>query len=124
MAKSPRKCEFHPCVVFSTRALLRDGLHIKCEFAVSSNNKDQIRDLLFIDSSIQLRDLLLLNYLNQKVISDINTLDGSTLGDSLITSNQVDYMPSVLIPAEAVENDQEHLVAIRSVVHVISLGTL
>ena len=113
MAKSPRKCEFHPCVVFSTRALLRDGLHIKCEFAVSSNNKDQIRDLLFIDSSIQLRDLLLLNYLNQKVISDINTLDGSTLGDSLITSHQVDYMPSVLIPAEAVENDQEHLVAIR-----------
>ena len=124
MAKSPRKCEFHPCVVFSTRALLRDGLHIKCEFAVSSNNKDQIRDLLFIDSFIQLRDLLLLNYLNQKVISDINTLDGSTLGDSLITSHQVDYMPSMLIPAEAVENDQEHLVAIRSVVHVISLGTL
>ena len=58
------------------------------------------------------------------MITDINTLDGSTLGDSLITSYQVDYMPSVLIPAEAVENDQEHLVAIRSVVHVISLGTL
>ena len=113
MAKSPRKCEFHPCVVFLTRALLRDGRHTKCEFAVSSNNKDQIRDLLFIDSFIQLRDLLLLNYLNQKVITDINTLDGSTLGDSLITSYQVDYMPSVLIPAEAVENDQEHLVAIR-----------
>ena len=116
MAKSSRKWEFHLCVVFSTRAL--------CEFAVSSNNKDQIRYLLFIDSFIQLRDLLLLNYLNQKVITDINTLDGSTLGDSLITSHQVDYMPSVLIPAEAVENDQEHLVAIRSVVHVISLGTL
>ena len=117
MAKSPRKCEFHPCVVFLTRALLRDGRHTKCEFAVSSNNKDQIRDLLFIDSFIQLRDLLLLNYLNQKVITDINTLDGSTLGDStlgdLITSHLVDYVPSVLIPAEAVENDQEHLVAIR-----------
>ena len=40
-------------------------------------------------------------------------LDGSTLGDNLITSHQVDYMSSVLIPAEAVENDQEHLVAIR-----------
>ena len=117
MSKSPRKCEYHPCVVFSTRALLREGRHIKCEFAVSSNNKDQIRDLLFIDSFIQLRALLLLNYLNQKVITDINTLDGSTLGDStlgdLITSHLVDYVPSVLIPAEAVENDQEHLVAIR-----------
>ena len=38
------------------------------------------------------------NYLNQKVISPINTLDGSTLGDNLITSHQVDYMSSALIP--------------------------
>ena len=34
-----------------------------------------------------------------------------TLGDNLITSHQVDYMFSALIPAEAVENNQEHLVA-------------
>ena len=38
--------------------------------------------------------------------------DGSTLGDNLITSHQVDYMFSALISAsEAVENNQEHLVA-------------
>ena len=38
--------------------------------------------------------------------------DGSTLGDNLITSHQVDYMSSALISAsEAVENNQEHLVA-------------
>ena len=41
--------------------------------------------------------------------STVNTVDGSTLGDNLITSHQVDYMSSVLIPAEAVENDQEHI---------------
>ena len=64
-------------------------------FAFFSNNKDQLRDLY--------------NYLNQKVITSIRTLDGSTLGDNLITSHQVDYMSSVLIPAEAVENDQEHI---------------
>ena len=62
-----------------------------------SKNKDQLRDVY--------------NYLNQKVITAINTLDGSTLGDNLITSHQVDYMSSALIPAEAVENKQEHFVA-------------
>ena len=31
--------------------------------------------------------------------------------DNLITSHQVDCMSSVLIPTEAVENSQEHLVA-------------
>ena len=42
----------------------------------------------------------------------INSLDGSTLGDKPITSHQVDYMSSALIPAaEVVENNQEHLVA-------------
>ena len=41
----------------------------------------------------------------------INSLDGSTLGDKPITSHQVDYMSSTLIPAaEVVENNQEHLV--------------
>ena len=39
----------------------------------------------------------------------INFADGSTLQDNLITSHQVDYQTSVLIPAEAVENDQEHI---------------
>ena len=39
----------------------------------------------------------------------INTADGSTLGDNLTTSHQVDYMSSVLIPVEAVENDQGHI---------------
>ena len=54
-------------------------------YAFPSKNKDQPRDFY--------------NYLNQKVISTINTLDGSTLRDNLITRNQVDYMSSALIPA-------------------------
>ena len=32
MAKSSRKSKFHPCMVFSTRALLRDGQHVIREF--------------------------------------------------------------------------------------------
>ena len=39
----------------------------------------------------------------------INTVLGSALGDHLIMSHQVDYMPSAIISAEAVENDQEHI---------------
>ena len=66
-------------------------------FALSSKNKDQLRDFY--------------NYLNQKVINAINTEDGSTLGDNLITTHQVDYMYSELIPAEALEDNQEHFVA-------------
>ena len=63
-----------------------------CENSVLSNiNKDQLEGLY--------------NYLNQKMIAAINTADGSTLGDDLITSHQVDHMSSVLIPAEAVKND-------------------
>ena len=46
-------------------------------FALSSKNQDQLRDLH--------------NYLNQKVITAINTLDGSTLGNNLMTTHQVDY---------------------------------
>ena len=38
--------------------------------------------------------------------------DSSTLGDNLILIHQVDYMFSAFIQAEAVENDQEHLVVI------------
>ena len=38
------------------------------------------------------------------MIAAISTADRFMLGDDLITSHQVDYMSSVLIPAEAVEN--------------------
>ena len=62
-------------------------------FALSSNKKDQLRNLC--------------NYLNQKVTTAINNLDVSRLGDNLITRHQVDYMFSALIPDETVENDQE-----------------
>ena len=61
-------------------------------FALSSNSKDQLGDI------------------NQKLITAINTLDGSTLGDYVITNHYLDYMSTALIPAEAVENNQEHLV--------------
>ena len=49
------------------------------------------------------------------MIAAIDTVDGSTLGDNLITSHQVDCMSSALIPAEAVENAMStlHLVAMR-----------
>ena len=67
------------------------GVILNVNFALSSNNKDELRDLY--------------NYLNQKVITVM-------LGDNLIMNHhQVGYMSSVLIPAEAVENNQEHLVA-------------
>ena len=45
------------------------------------------------------------------MIAALNTLDSSTLGDNLITSRQIDYMSSALIPAEAVEYYQKYLVA-------------
>ena len=64
-------------------------------FVLFSNNKDQLRDFC--------------NYLNQKMITTIKTLDGSMLEDNLITSHQLCYMSSALISAEAFENDQEHL---------------
>ena len=31
------------------------------------------------------------------------------LGDNLVSCRQVDYMSSAIIPAEAVENGQEHI---------------
>ena len=61
-------------------------------FALSSNSKDQLGDI------------------NQKLITAINTFDGSTLVDNVITSHYLDYMFTALIPAEAVENNQEHLI--------------
>ena len=63
-------------------------------FALSSINKGQLKDLQ--------------NYLNQNMMDATNTVAGSVLGDNLI-SHQVDYMPSAIISAEAVENDQEHI---------------
>ena len=63
-------------------------------FALSSNSKDQLGDL------------------NKKLITAINTLDGSTLGDDLITSYQVDNTSIALIPPEAVENNQDYLILI------------
>ena len=54
-------------------------------YALASKNKDQPRDFYI--------------YLNQKVIASINSLDGSKWGDNLITSHQVDYMSSAVIPA-------------------------
>ena len=42
-------------------------------FTLSNKSKDQLRDFY--------------NYLNQKAITAINPLDGSTLGDNLITSH-------------------------------------
>ena len=54
-------------------------------YALASKNKDQPRDFYI--------------YLNQKVIDSINSLDGSKWGDNLITSHQVDYMSSAVIPA-------------------------
>ena len=61
-------------------------------FTLSSINKDQLKDLQ--------------NYLNQKMIAAIDTVDGSTLRENLIISHQVDCMFSALVPAETVENDQ------------------
>ena len=73
--------------------MLIDGRHANVNLALSKNNKDQV-----IDSN---------NYFNQKVIIVLNTLDGSTLGDNLVTSHQ---------------NDQDYLVAIPKVgSNVISL---
>ena len=69
---------------------------LNMNFALFGNNKNQLRDFY--------------NYLNQKVITAISTLDGSKLGDNLITSHQLDYMSSGLISVETVENNQEHFV--------------
>ena len=44
------------------------------------------------------------------MIAAINAVDGSALGDNLITSHQTDYISSGIIPAEAVENDQETVI--------------
>ena len=47
--------------------------------------------------------------LNKKLITSINFLDDFTLADNLIKNHKEDYLSSALTPAEAVDNDQEHL---------------
>ena len=98
MTKSIRKSEFHPYMVLFPTA--HRNVMPSENFTLSSNNEDQLKDLL--------------NFLKSKLITAINTVDGSTLRDNLITSHQVDYISSVVIPAEAVETDQgQHLLAKR-----------
>ena len=63
-AKSTWKIEFHPEAVFPTRA--QQSVIPSENVALSSINKDQLKDLS--------------NYLNQKMITAIDTVDGSTLG--------------------------------------------
>ena len=46
-------------------------------------------------------------------LSSNNNLDGCTLADNLIKSHQLDLFSSGFISAEAVDNEQEHLAAIR-----------
>ena len=60
MAKSTCQSEFHPYAVFSTWTSREMDVMPNVNFALSSQNKDQLRDLY--------------NYLNQKVITTINTL--------------------------------------------------
>ena len=55
------------------------------------------------------------------MITTINIVDGSTLGDNLITSLQIDYMSSVLIQSFQLKSlkmtkNTLHLLAIRQVV--------
>ena len=79
-------------MLFSTRAQKRVQARISHRPVLT--NEDQFNDLK--------------HYLNEKMIAAISTVDASILGGALITSHQADYMFSVLIPAEAVENEQEH----------------
>ena len=58
------------CKLFSTRACWEMDVMPNVNFTLSCNSKDQLRDLY--------------NYLNQNVITCINTLDGSTLENNLV----------------------------------------
>ena len=82
---------------FPQEPCLEMDVMLNVNFGLSGNNMDQRRGFY--------------NDLNQNVITAINTLDGSTLRDNLITNPQIDYVSSALISAETVENNQEHLVA-------------
>ena len=93
MAKYLWESQFHPCAGFSARE--QGSVMPSKNFLLSRISKDEIKDLQ--------------NYLNWKMIAAVNTVDGSTLGDNLITCHQVDYTFSALITAVAVENDQNHI---------------
>ena len=45
------------------------------------------------------------------MITAINSYHSFMLGNNLIASHQVDYMPSALTPSEAVEDNHKHLAA-------------
>ena len=75
--------------------VMRDGRNAKRQFC-ALQCKDQLRDL---------------NYLNQKITTTIDTLDGPTFENNLILNHQVDFVSSVVIPAEAVKNNQEYFAA-------------
>ena len=57
--------------------VMRDGRNAKRQFC-ALQCKDQLRDL---------------NYLNQKITTTIDTLDGPTFENNLILSHQVDLCP-------------------------------
>ena len=71
------------------------------------NNKDQLRDLY--------------NYLNQKVITAINTYDSSTLENNLIMSHQVNLYPQHSFQLKLLKITISILQQIRYVVHVFVL---
>ena len=111
MTKFTRKSEFHqPCTP------AQSFQHELCR-EIDCNNMGVMPNVNFFTLQLEQgsTERLVWLFLNQKVITAINILDSSTLGDNLITSLQADYMSSVLIPAKAVENNQEY--------HVISLVT-
>ena len=85
------KSEFHQS--FQQKSIGASCQMLRKNFTLSSINKDQLKDLQ--------------NYLNQKMITTINTVEGSTLKANLVSSHQVDYMSSAFISAVAVENYQE-----------------
>ena len=65
--------------------------------------------------------LFLFLWLRLLLITLINTLDGSPLGDNLITSHQVDYLFTALVSAETFEDNQEHFVVANKVGSITSL---
>ena len=48
LAKSIYKTEFYPCVVCSARAILWDECHAKIDFALCSNNKNELEIYTFV----------------------------------------------------------------------------
>ena len=97
MAKSTWKSDFHPYAVFSTSA--QRSITLIQNFALPIINKDQLKDLQ--------------NYLNQKMIAAIDIVDGSMLGDNLITSHQVCPQRSFQLKLLKIIKNKLHLIAIR-----------